>query len=120
MVSASAGFRTAFVAASGDEVRLAPRLQLLAAFGPSWASGLSISLGGLYEREAGPRMAGRASPGFARERAALLGIVTHDLTPRWTAIGSFQADLPIAGLGRNEVAAVVPSIGVRYLWSMHD
>jgi hypothetical protein len=116
--AASVGFRTPFYTASGEEVRLAPRLQLLAAAGPTWGSGVSLALGGTYEREAGATFGGRVSPGTTRERAALLAVLAYDINARWTAIGSLQADIPIAGLGRNEIAAVAPSAGVRYVWGM--
>lgn len=119
-VTASVGFRTPFYTASGDEVRLSPRLSLLAAAGPTWTWGLSLALGGIYEREAGARIGGRASPDATRERAALLAVLAYDINSRWTAIGAVQAELPIAGLGRNEVAAVVPSVGVRYVWGLHE
>lgn len=119
-LAASLGFRSGFVASTGEEIALAPRLQLLAAAGPTWSSGVSLAAGALYEREAGARVGGRVTPGSTRERAALLAVLAYDITTRWTAIGSLQVDVPISGFGRNEAAAVVPSAGVRYVWGRYD
>jgi hypothetical protein len=118
--AASAAFRTTSHAASGAEVHLAPRISLIAAAGPFWDSGLSLSLGVLHEREAAPTVDGRRAPGADRARTALLAFAAYDLTRRWTAVGSFQLDLPIAGLGRNEPAAIAPYAGIRHVWGAHD
>ena len=118
--SASIAFRTAFHAASGAEVHLAPRLSLLAAAGPFWASGLSLAIGALHEREAAPSLDGQRAPDADRERTALLASGAYDVTRRWTAFASLQLDLPIAGLGRNEVAAIAPYAGIRHVWGTYD
>ncbi|WP_437819328.1 hypothetical protein [Sorangium sp. So ce1078] len=120
LLAASTSVRTSIRVASGDEVQPAPRLQILAAAGPVWASGASLTVGGLYEREGYPRVADRPSKGGARERTALLAVLAHDIGARWTAVGNLQVDVPISGIGRNEGAFAALSAGLRYVWGRHD
>lgn len=120
LLAASTSVRTNYHTASGDEVEPAPRLQFLAAAGPVWASGASLTVGGLYEREGPPRLVGRRQKGGARERTALLAVLAHDVSARWTAVGNLQVDVPISGIGRSEGAFAALSAGLRYVWGRHD
>ncbi|WP_437580553.1 hypothetical protein [Sorangium sp. So ce887] len=121
LLAASISVRTAYHAAGGEEVQPADRLQVVAAAGPVWASGTSLSVGGLYEREGSPRVAGRLPVrGGERERTALLAVLAHDVGARWTAVGNLQVDVPISGIGRNEGAFAALSAGLRYVWGRHD
>lgn len=120
-ITASVGVRTAYVGPSGTEVHLAPRWQILAAGGPVWSSGFSISVGALHEREAGPAMDGAAAPDSAtRERTAVLLFAGYDFATRWTAIASSQIDVPLGGIGRNESAQIALSLGLLRTWGLHD
>ncbi|AUX42218.1 hypothetical protein SOCE26_036450 [Sorangium cellulosum] len=120
LLAASAGFRTRFHLPTGESLQLAPRVQILAAAGPAWPSGVSLAVGGLYEVEPWPTRDGRDTPGATRERTALLAVLACDITTRWTAIGNLQADVPISGIGREEIAFAALSAGVRYVWGRHD
>ncbi|XXX81344.1 hypothetical protein WMF30_21520 [Sorangium sp. So ce134] len=120
LVSASTSVRTSYYTASNQEVQPAHRLQILAAAGPAWPSGTSLTVGGLYEREGYPRKAGRPAKGGAYERTALIAVLAHDVSARWTAVGNLQVDVPISGIGRNEGAFAALSAGVRYVWGRHD
>ncbi|MCC6557601.1 MAG: hypothetical protein IT372_32005 [Polyangiaceae bacterium] len=119
-VSASAGFRTTTFSASGAEVELAPRMTFIAAAGPYWSSGLSITAGVLHEREAAPLFDGVRAAGADRERTALTVFAAYDLTHRWTALASLQVDVPAAWLGRNEPAVIAPYVGIRRMWSSFE
>lgn len=116
----SVGFRTASAAAGGPSVKLAPRLQAIAAIGPFWSSGLSLSAGVVYEREGGPSIDERVDPGATRERTGALFFAAYDVDSRWTVVASSQVDLPVSGLGRNEIALFALSMGLRRAWSFND
>ncbi|AUX22372.1 hypothetical protein SOCEGT47_028730 [Sorangium cellulosum] len=121
LLAASIGVRSRYHQPTGEAIHPAPRLQIVAAAGPAWpASGLSLTLGGLYEREGAPREDGRALTDVTRERTALLAVLAYDISARWTAIGNLQADVPISGVGRAETTAAALSAGVRYVWGRHD
>jgi hypothetical protein len=116
----SLGLRLPYHLEGGAAVAPAPRLSLLAAFGPFWSFGLSTSAGLLFEREAAPSIGGVASAAAGRIRTAAFAFVAYDLTARWTAVASAQIDLPISGLGMNEPLAVAPIVGVRRVWGSQD
>ncbi|WP_437491738.1 hypothetical protein WME75_16195 [Sorangium sp. So ce1014] len=122
LLAASISVRTAYHAAGGEEVQPADRVQVVAAAGPVWASGTSLSVGGLYEREGSPRVVSSrpGRRGGERERTALLAVLAHDVGARWTAVGNLQVDVPISGIGRSEGAFAALSAGLRYVWGRHD
>lgn len=121
LLAASVGVRSRYHQPTGEVLHPAPRLQIVAAAGPVWpASGLSLTLGGLYEREGAPRQDGRVLSDVTRERTALLAVLAYDVSARWTAIGNLQVDVPISGIGRAETTAAALSAGVRYVWGRHD
>lgn len=113
----SVGLRTSFFEKNGVEVQPSPRLQLFAAAGPTWDSGFSLSVGGIFERESGPSLDGEgASPAATRYRTSMLGVAVYDLTPEWTALFSAQLDLPLSSVGQNETISISPVLGIRYVW----
>jgi hypothetical protein len=116
----SAGWRTPFTTPAGISVKLAPRWQALAAVGPSWSWGFSLSLGVLYEREGSPEIDGIAAPDATRERTSAILFAAYDADDRWTLVASSQIDAPITGLGRNESAEAALSVGVRHTWGWKD
>lgn len=118
--SISLGFRTLSRAPGGIEIGLAPRLQAIAAVGPSWSSGLSLAAGLGYEREPAPALNSVADPEAKRERSSAILFAAYDFDARLTLVGSSQIDLPITGLGRNESASVAITVGVRRAWSFYD
>ncbi|WP_437728147.1 hypothetical protein [Sorangium sp. So ce861] len=120
LLSFSTSVRTSYYAARDREVQPAPRMQFLAAAGPAWASGTSLSVGAVYEREGYARQAGRPGKGGAHERTALLAVLAHDVSARWTAVGNLQVDVPVSGIGRSEGAFAALSAGLRYVWGRHD
>jgi hypothetical protein len=120
MAQLAVGLRIPYIAPSGLAIGLAPRWQALAAAGPSWSSGFSLSLGLLYEREAAPSLGGVTAPDAARERTAALLFAAYDIDMRYTVFISSRVDAPIPGLGRNEGALAAASIGLRRAWGMVD
>lgn len=116
-VAASIGFRTAFTDASGATVALGPRFQVIAAGGPTWDFGLSIAGGIVHEREGAPSIDGAPATGAGRHRTAALLFAAYDIDPQWTVLGSAQFDLPIGGLGANELVAIAPQVSIRHAWS---
>ncbi|WP_437282076.1 hypothetical protein WME90_16390 [Sorangium sp. So ce375] len=125
LLAASVSVRTSHRLPDGDAVRSAPRVQLLAAAGPAWPSGLSLTVGALHEREGAPRevepgQGPRRALGRPRDRTALLAVLAHDIGARWTAVGNLQVDVPISGIGRNEGAFAALSAGLRYVWGRRD
>ncbi len=119
MLGVSVGMRTAFADGRGGSVHLAPRTQIVAATGPTWP-GKSVSVGVLYEHEESPSVDGVATPGAARNRTAALAVAGYDVGRSWTLLASAQLDLPIDGLGSNELAAAAGQVGLRYTWSIGD
>ncbi|WP_437737299.1 hypothetical protein [Sorangium sp. So ce1335] len=120
LLAGSVGIRTNYRLSTGERIAPAERVQILAAAGPVWSSGASLAAGALYEREGAPRVGRHLIDGMARERTALLAVLAYDMSPRWTAVGNVQADLPISGIGRNEGAFVALSAGLRHVWGRHD
>ncbi|WP_437759454.1 hypothetical protein [Sorangium sp. So ce1389] len=120
LLSTSASVRTSYRLPSGEEIAPGERAQILAAAGPVWSSGVSLAAGALYEREGPPREGGHLLRGKVRERTALLAVLAHDLSARWTAVGNLEVDLPISGIGRNEGAFFALSAGLRHVWGRHD
>ncbi|WP_437300158.1 hypothetical protein [Sorangium sp. So ce426] len=125
LLAASTSVRTSHRLPDGDAARSAPRVQILAAAGPSWPSGASLTVGALHEREGAPSEdepgPGPRNPmGKERARTALLAVLAHDVGARWTAVGNLQVDVPISGIGRNEGAFAALSAGLRYVWGRRD
>lgn len=114
VVAASVAFRSA-----ADDVpaarafELAPRLRVVAAMGPVFTTGLSLSAGVLYEHELAPSIGGVTMPDADRHRTAVLGFVGYDLPSLFTLLGSIELDVPISGAGKNESAYVALSMGLR-------
>ncbi|MGK3994452.1 hypothetical protein [Sorangium sp. So ce1024] len=120
LLAASIGIRTVRRLSTGERLAPGDRAQIVVAAGPVWSSGLSLAMGGMYEREGPPRVNRHLVGSQVRERTALLAVLAYDVSPRWTAIGNVQADLPISGIGRNEGASVALSAGLRHVWGRHD
>ncbi|WP_437593444.1 hypothetical protein [Sorangium sp. So ce1000] len=125
LLAASTSVRTSYHLSDGGAVQPAPRVQILAAAGPAWSSGASLTVGALHEREGPPRES-EPGPGprrpmaKARGRTALLAVLAHDIGARWTAVGNLQVDVPLSGVGRNEGAFGALSAGLRYVWGRRD
>ncbi|MBK9259959.1 MAG: hypothetical protein IPM54_09005 [Polyangiaceae bacterium] len=114
IVAASVGLRSAANDLSASpSFDLAPRLRLLAAAGPVFDMGLSLSLGVIHEREGAPSIGGVTMPDADRHRTAALAFVGYDLPSRFTLLGSLELDVPVHELGKNEPAYVAISIGLR-------
>jgi hypothetical protein len=113
IVAASVGFRSETNEPPAPRVGLAPRWRLLAAAGPVFESGLSLSLGAIYEYEGAPAINGATIPESQRYRLATLGFVGYDLSARFTLLGSVELDVPIQQLSKNEAASAALSIGLR-------
>lgn len=122
ILSASVGLRLPYDRESGlgGQVRLGPRAQVLAAAGPSWTNGLGLLVGLLHEREAPPVIDGARVEGAARARTAALAIASFEIDDHWQPFGSVQIDLPVNGLGRNELASWAFAIGLRRVWNVYD
>lgn len=117
VVAGSVGFRSEMNEPPAVKMALAPRWRLLAAAGPVFESGLSVSMGGLVEYEAAPTIGGMTMVDAQRYRLATLGFVGYDLPRRFTLLGSVELDLPLNHLGKNELAAVAIAIGLRRSFS---
>jgi hypothetical protein len=118
-VAGSVGFRTAS-SDGGLEVARAPRWQVIAAAGPSWPSGLSIGVGALVEGESAPEIDGVTDPDAGRRKTTVLAHVAHDLDLGLTLVANARVDLPVTQLGKNEVAGVGGSIGLRFALARED
>lgn len=118
--AASVGLRTPMIDASGEEVRLGPRARFVAAAGPVFHSGLSLSFGVVSELESAPRIGSTTASDGGRRRTAALGFVGYDLGTRFTLLGSIEVDLPISLLGKNEPSAVAVTLGLRRAFSWRD
>jgi hypothetical protein len=101
-------------------VRLAPRVRLIGAAGPWFSWGLSVAAGVLHEREAAPSIGGRAAPEGDRRRTAATVFASYDIDARWALTGSAEVDLPVPGLGKNEMVNAAVGVGLRYAWGNHD
>ena len=120
VLSASVGLRTPMTGASGERIGLGPRARFVAAAGPVFDSGLSLSFGVVSEIEAAPSFAGVSAKDADRRRTGLFGFVGYDFGPRATVLGSLELDLPVAKLGKNEPSSVAFSIGLRHAFSWRD
>jgi len=118
--SASVGLRTAMTDARGERVELGPRARFVAAAGPIFDSGLSLSGGVVHEIEAAPSIAGATTPGADRRRTAALVFAGYDISSRYTLLASLEADLPIPVIGKNEPSAVALAIGLRRAFLRHE
>ena len=118
--AASVGLRTSFSTAGGDRVQLGPRYRLIAAAGPVFPSGLSLAAGLVHEGEPAPEVGGVVAQDASRRRTAALAFGAYDIHPRWTALASFELDLPISGLSKNEPARTGIAVGLRHVWETHD
>jgi hypothetical protein len=118
IVAASVGFRSETNGSPALRIALAPRWRVLAAAGPVFESGLSLSFGGIYEYERAPTISGMEVPDAQRYRLAALGFVGYDLPSRFALLGSVELDLPVSQVGKNEAATVAISIGLRrsFFW----
>lgn len=118
IAAASVGLRSETNEPPGPHIALAPRWRFLAAAGPVFESGLSLSFGGIYEYEGAPVIAGIATAEAERHRFGALGFVGYDLPRRFTLLVSGELDLPLNHLGKNEAASVAISIGLRrsFFW----
>lgn len=118
IVAGSVGFRSELNEPPAARMALAPRWRLLAAAGPVFESGLSLSFGGIYEYEGAPTIGGVTMVDADRYRLSTLGFVGYDLPRRFTLLGSVELDLPVNQTGKNEQAAVAISIGLRrsFFW----
>ncbi|MDC3954638.1 hypothetical protein [Polyangium jinanense] len=111
--SASIGFRTPMTGARGERIELGPRARFVAAAGPVFSSGWSLSAGLVHERESAPSIGGVTTPDADRRRTAALLFAGYDLSTRFTALASLEVDLPVPSLGKNEPSAVAFAIGLR-------
>ncbi|MDI1443301.1 hypothetical protein [Polyangium sp. 6x1] len=111
--SASIGLRTPMTGARGERIGLGPRARFVAAAGPVFSSGWSLSAGLVHERESAPSIAGVVTPDADRRRTAALLFAGYDLSERFTALASLEVDLPVPSLGKNEPSAVAFAIGLR-------
>lgn len=116
----SLGLRTPTMDARGKPSELAPRLRLIAAAGPVFDNGLSLSMGLIHEREQAPSIGGVTSPDGHRVRTAALAFVGYDISMHYTLLGSIEVDLPFAHAGRNEPASAALSIGLRRSFSREN
>lgn len=118
IVSASVGFRSEANEPPAPRIALQPRWRVVAAVGPVFHSGLSLSFGGIFEYEGAPKIQGMVTPDAQRHRTAFLGFVGYDLSTRFTVLGSVEIDLPMRYFGKNEAALAAFSIGVRrsFFW----
>jgi len=113
IAAASVGFRSEANEPPALRIALAPRWRVLAAAGPVFESGLSLSFGGIYEYEGAPTISGTTMQDAQRYRFAALGFVGYDLPSRFTLLGSVELDLPVSHGGKNEAALAAISIGLR-------
>lgn len=113
IVAASIGFRSASNEPPTPPFQLAPRLRLVAAGGPIFDMGLSLSLGVIHEREAAPTIEQTTAPDADRHRTALLGFVGYDVSSHYTMLASFEVDIPLHHMGQNEPAYAAISFGLR-------
>lgn len=120
VIAGSVGFRTPSMGSLGESIQLGPRARFLAALGPVFSSGMSFSLGLVFEMEPAPTFSGIAAVDGDRRRTALLGFFGYDLSPRFTLLGSFEVDLPVSQLSKNEPSAVAISLGLRRAFSWKD
>jgi hypothetical protein len=118
--SASIGLRAPMTGARGERIELGPRARFVAAAGPVFSSGLSLSAGLVHERESAPSIGGAVTPGADRRRSAALLFAGYDITPRFTALASLEVDLPISSLGKNEPSAVAFAINLRRAFPRHE
>ena len=117
MVAASIGIRAERNEPPAPRIALAPRLRLVAAVGPVFDMGLSISLGVIHEHEGAPTMGGVTTPESDRRRTGLLGFVGYDLPSSFTLLGSVELDIPVNQLGKNEPTAIAVLLGLRRSFS---
>ena len=120
IVSASVGLRAPMTGARGERIELGPRARFVAAAGPVFASGWSLSAGLVHERESAPSMGGVVTPSADRRRTAALLFAAYDLSERFTALASLEVDLPASSLGKNEPSNVAFSFGLRRAFSRHE
>lgn len=109
----SLGFRSSQTDIEGHRIQRAPRLFLLAAGGPVFHNGLSLSIGLIHEHEWAPSIDSIAVPNGDRYRTALMAFAGYDLPHQLTLFGSCELDLPWSYSGQNELAAIAVSIGLR-------
>lgn len=118
--ASSLGLRGPGTDSQGQPVQLAPRLRMIAAAGPVFDMGLSFSAGLIHEYEEAPSIGGIAAPDANRRRTAALLFVGYDISKHLTLLGSFDVDLPMRFVGKNEPAAMSVSIGLRRSFSVEN
>ncbi|HVK65877.1 MAG TPA: transporter [Polyangium sp.] len=111
--SASIGLRTPMTGARGERIELGPRIRLVAAAGPVFSTGWSLSAGLVHEYESAPSLGGATTADADRRRTAALLFAGYDISERFTALASLEVDLPVSSLGKNEPSAVAFAIGLR-------
>lgn len=117
VLATSVGLRAPHEGRTGT-VQLGPRWSTVVAGGPSFRSGLGVALGLQHDREAAPTIAGVRGVGRARTTALL--VASWELDLHWSIVTVVQADVPIAGLSRNEPGALSATLGVRLARSVYD
>jgi hypothetical protein len=81
---------------------------------------LSVSAGLIHEQEQAPTIGGITTPNADRRRTAALLFVGYDISPRFTLLGSLEADVPLRFVGKNEPASFAFSIGLRRSFSSEN
>jgi hypothetical protein len=118
IAAAGVGFYAPFKSDRDVTIQLGPRMLAFVAVGKSWTNGLGLAGALSYDREAGPRVDGVRSVLFrARPSAMLFG--SYAVDDHWTLIASGQWDLPISGLGREQLAGITVGLGVRRAWNVY-
>ncbi len=120
LANASIGVRLPYERENGSQVSLGPRAQVLAAGGRSWTFGLGVLAGILYEYETAPAIDGVRAENASRARTAALANASWEIDDNWQPFGSVQIDLPVNGLGRNELVSWAAAIGLRRVWNVYD
>ncbi|MEW5854042.1 MAG: hypothetical protein AB2A00_35030 [Myxococcota bacterium] len=104
------------VTEGGQRVVMKPRLQLVAAAGPTLARKVSLALGVIHEQEPGPEINGVVAPLSERMKTSLLAVSSVELGPHWSLIFTAQAEPPLRAFGRNEDVGFAVAAGLRHVW----
>ncbi|MBI2394879.1 MAG: hypothetical protein HYV09_35245 [Deltaproteobacteria bacterium] len=112
------GFFAPFSNKFGSRTHLGPRLQAFVAAGKSFNNGLGVTLGLSHDRETGPVVGGVRRVALLMKTSAML-FVSWEINDHWQTFASFQLDLPINSLGRDQLAGTTIGLGVRRAWNVY-
>lgn len=118
LAAAGLGFYAPFRGRDDVKIQLGPRELVFVAAGKSWTNGLGLAVGASLDRESGPRVDGQRYVAFrARTSALLFG--SYEIDDHWQLTASSQWDLPVSGLGRDQLAGLTFGLGIRRAWNVY-